>query len=77
MLAGPALAAGALRSRRGAAVAALLVLLPPAVEWWRRRPGLDPLRWAAASIADDLAYGAGVWAGCLRSRSFGPLVPGR
>ena len=77
MLAGPALAAGAVRSRRGATVAALLVLAPPAVDWWRRRPGLDPLRWTAASIADDVAYGAGVWAGCLRWRSFGPLLPGR
>jgi len=77
MLAGPALAAGAVRSRRGAAVAALLVILPPTVDWWRRRPGLDPLRWTVASIADDVAYGAGVWAGCLRSRSFGPLLPGR
>jgi mycofactocin glycosyltransferase len=52
-----------------------LVLIPPTVEWWRRRPGLDPLRWAAASIADDVAYGVGVWTGCLRSRSFGPLIP--
>ncbi len=75
MLAGPVLAVGALRSRRRAAVAALLVLIPPTVEWWRRRPGLDPVRWAAASIADDVAYGVGVWAGCLRSRSFGPLIP--
>ncbi|HEY7915961.1 MAG TPA: mycofactocin biosynthesis glycosyltransferase MftF [Acidimicrobiales bacterium] len=77
MLAGPALAVGATRGRRVAVVAALLVLVPPAVDWWRRRPGLDPLRWATASIADDVAYGAGVWAGCLRSRSFGPLLPGR
>ena len=51
------------------------MLAPPLVEWWRRRPGLDPVRWSLASIADDVAYGAGVWAGCLRARSFGPLVP--
>ena len=56
-------------------MAAVLVLAPAAVEWWRRRPDLDPIRWTLASIADDVAYGAGVWAGCLRWRSFGPLVP--
>ena len=72
MLAAPVLAVALLRRSR---VAALLVLVPAVVEWWRRRPDLDPIRWTLASIADDVAYGAGVWAGCLRWRSFGPLVP--
>ncbi len=75
-LAGPVLAVGLLRGRpRRRAVTAALVLVPPMVDWWRRRPGLDPVRWAAASISDDVAYGAGVWAGSLRLRSFGPLMP--
>ncbi len=26
-------------------------------------------------LVDDLAYGAGVWAGCLKERSFGSLLP--
>jgi mycofactocin system glycosyltransferase len=75
-LAGPAVVVsiGRGRARRRVAVAAL-VLVPPIVEWWRRRPALDPVRWAAASIVDDVAYGAGVWSGCLRVGSFGPLVP--
>jgi mycofactocin system glycosyltransferase len=30
---------------------------------------------AALRIADDLAYGAGVWAGCLRHRTIRPLLP--
>lgn len=76
MLAWPALALatgkGSHRVRR--AVAAL-VLLPPVVEWHQRRPGIDPFRWTVASIADDVAYGAGVWVGCLRSGTFRPLVP--
>jgi mycofactocin system glycosyltransferase len=75
MLAGPAVVAGALRRRRWAAIAGLLVALPPVVDWWRRRPPLDPVRWSVASIADDVAYGAGVWLGCLGEGSFGPLVP--
>ena len=76
ILAGPALVAAALAGRprtRRAVVA--LALLPALVDWWRRRPDLDPLRWVAASLADDAAYGAGVWAGCLRGRTVAPLVP--
>jgi mycofactocin glycosyltransferase len=75
LLAGPLLAGGTRRSRRFALVVALLVALPPAVEWVQRRPRLDPVRWAAISFVDDVAYGAGVWWGCLRWRSVGPLVP--
>lgn len=75
MLYGPALWALARRGRRGRAAAAVLVLAPPLVEWVRRRPDLDLPRWVAASVADDVAYGAGVWAGCLRHRTAGPLLP--
>ena len=75
MLAGPAVVAGALRRRRWAVTAGVLVALPPVVDWWRRRPPFDPVRWSVASIADDMAYGAGVWLGCLAEGSFGPLVP--
>ena len=72
MLAGPALVLGVLKRRPAAAA---LVLAPPLVQWRQRRPDLDPVRWSVASIVDDVAYGAGVWAGCLRARSWGPLVP--
>ncbi|MGO8874067.1 MAG: mycofactocin biosynthesis glycosyltransferase MftF [Acidimicrobiales bacterium] len=74
-LAAPALVAVGLRWRRCAVLAALAAIVPPLVDWLRRRPDLDPIRWTVASAADDIAYGAGVWVGCLRSRSFGPLVP--
>jgi mycofactocin system glycosyltransferase len=75
MLAGPAVVCAAWRSRRTAVTTALLVLTPPVVEWWRRRPDLDPGRWTLACMADDVAYGAGVWIGCLRERSLRPLLP--
>lgn len=75
MLAAPGLAVLATRGRRGARAALVLVAVPPIVEWVRRRPDLDLPRWVAASVADDLAYGAGVWTGCVRARSFGPLLP--
>lgn len=44
----------------------------------RRRPDGDELtaaEWVALSVADDVAYSAGVWAGCLRHRRGGPLLP--
>lgn len=69
-----ALAAGLLsrRARRGVAVAMIVPLL---IEWCRDRPPLDPVRWVGLRLADDVAYGTGVWAGCLRARSFGALRP--
>jgi mycofactocin system glycosyltransferase len=75
MVASPALAALAARGHRGARAALVLVLVPPVVDWLRDRPDLDLPRWVAASVADDLAYGIGVWLGCVRARDAGPLVP--
>jgi mycofactocin glycosyltransferase len=65
-------AVGRPRSRLGALT---LLLAPPLADWWRRRPRLDPLRFAVAAIADDAAYGLGVWTGCARARTLAPLLP--
>ncbi len=51
------------------------VLVAPLLAWCDDRPGIDPARYAALRLADDLAYGAGVWAGCLRARSAAALLP--
>jgi mycofactocin system glycosyltransferase len=75
MLAGPVLVMALLRGGRARRAAAVLLLAPPLVDWWKHRPGLDPVRWTLASVVDDLCYGAGVWTGCFRSRSFGPVCP--
>jgi mycofactocin system glycosyltransferase len=40
----------------------------------RHRTG-EPLRWAVWSLADDLAYQAGVWAGVSAARSGAALLP--
>jgi mycofactocin system glycosyltransferase len=40
-----------------------------------RSPDQHPLAWAALRVADDLAYGTGVWAGVLRDREPGPVLP--
>ncbi|MFZ4517267.1 MAG: mycofactocin biosynthesis glycosyltransferase MftF [Microthrixaceae bacterium] len=39
------------------------------------RVGLDPVRFGALTLADDLAYGVGVWVGCARRRSLRALRP--
>jgi mycofactocin system glycosyltransferase len=59
--------------RRRVAVAALT--LPALAEYRKRHPEIDPARWLALRIVDDLAYGAGLWAGCVRERSFAALRP--
>jgi mycofactocin system glycosyltransferase len=75
-LAAPALiGAGALGGSRTRRRVLALLATAPLLEWSRRRPRLDPLRWTAAWLADEIAYGAGVWAGCLRERSVAPLLP--
>ena len=43
--------------------------------WSRTRPRLDAVRFVAGHLADDMAYGAGVWAGCLPHRTSAPLRP--
>jgi len=71
----PAAVVLAVASRRSRPALAAAVLVPSAVEWRRRRPRLDPVRFAALHLADDLAYAAGVWAGCGRERSARALWP--
>lgn len=48
---------------------------PALQEWWRRRPSVDPLRWTALSVADDVAYASGVWRGVASARSARALRP--
>jgi mycofactocin system glycosyltransferase len=58
--------------------AALALLVGPALADWRslcpaERPA--PGGYVLAHVADDLAYGAGVWWGALRRRTLRPLLP--
>ncbi|HMC69040.1 MAG TPA: hypothetical protein VKJ07_07800, partial [Mycobacteriales bacterium] len=66
-------AAAMSKTARRALLAAATI--PPLVEWRRQRPSIDPPRWVALRLIDDVAYGAGVWAGCLRERSVAALRP--
>jgi mycofactocin system glycosyltransferase len=60
------------RTRRSAALA---LLLPAVGDWATSHGDLDPVRYAALHVADDLAYGAGVWHSCLTERTLAPLLP--
>jgi mycofactocin system glycosyltransferase len=54
---------------------ATLVLAPPLLDWLDRRPPLDPARYVAARLLDDIGYSLGVWQGCAQRRTFRPLLP--
>lgn len=71
----PAAVPAALAFRRLRAPALALVLVPPLLDWADRRPPLDPARYVAARLADDVAYSLGVWQGCLARRTLRPLLP--
>jgi len=74
MFAAPALLA-TLRPAATRRAAIVLLTAAPIVEWCKTRLPLDPVRWTACCIADDVAYGAGVWRGCLAERTLAPLRP--
>ena len=62
--------------RWGRRAAAASLLLGPALNAYADcKPELDPVRFTLARIADDICYGAGVWAGCLRERTLVPVRP--
>ncbi|MFF2846073.1 mycofactocin biosynthesis glycosyltransferase MftF [Streptomyces sp. NPDC058001] len=65
---------GRRRWGRRAAVASLL-LGPGVAAWAARRPALDPVRFTLGTLADDIAYGTGVWIGCLTHGTGIPLRP--
>src|ERR1700678_898036 len=54
---------------------AMLVLVPPLLDWLDRRPPLDPARYVAARLLDDIGYSLGVWQGCAGRRTVRPLLP--
>ena len=57
------------------AAAASLLLGPPLTAWTAGPRTLGPARFALGRIADDIAYGLGVWSGCVSERTTAPLRP--
>lgn len=54
---------------------ALAMLAPIALEWITGRPAVDPLRYTALRLLEDLAYGSGVTSAAHGSRTLAPLLP--
>lgn len=71
----PLLLVAGVRRRPTRAASLVLLLAPPLLEWCAVRPRVDPVRWVAFCLADDVAYGTGVWCGALRARRPAPLLP--
>ena len=71
----PAALAAAVVSKRARRVVAAAVVVPPLVDWWQGERSLDPVRYLLLRVADDLAYGSGVWVGCVEERTTDPLRP--
>jgi len=57
------------------AAAGALLLAAPLTAWAAIPQALDPVRFTLGRIADDVAYGLGVWSGCIASRTTAPLRP--
>ena len=62
------------RLGRRLAVASLLAG-PPLAEWRRIRPPLPAASFSLAYLADEAAYGAGVYRGALTEKLLSPLLP--
>jgi mycofactocin system glycosyltransferase len=62
------------RARRWVGAAALTDAL---LAWWPQRSRVGPVRFTVARRLEDLAYGAGLWAGAVRARTPRALLPAR
>jgi mycofactocin system glycosyltransferase len=65
----------AIVSRRARRVLVAAALAPALHDWVRNRPPLDPLRYTALRLADDIAYGWGLWEGTREARRADALLP--
>jgi mycofactocin system glycosyltransferase len=71
----PLVAASAWRVGRPVRTAALVALVaaPPIADWLESRPDVPLRRYIGGRIADDAAYGVGVYAGCIKERTVAPI----
>ncbi|MCP2636311.1 mycofactocin biosynthesis glycosyltransferase MftF [Microbacterium sp. HD4P20] len=69
----PLAAVAAAVSRRARWIIGTMAVVDAVVEHRRLRADLDFVRFAVARRLDDVAYGAGVWWGCLRRADFRAL----
>ncbi|SOD95053.1 mycofactocin biosynthesis glycosyltransferase MftF [Blastococcus haudaquaticus] len=73
----PLALSAALVSRRARRWVAAVAVADAAVAWVPHRARVGPVRFAVARRLEDLAYGAGLWAGAARAGSVRALLPAR
>ncbi|MGY1672712.1 hypothetical protein [Geodermatophilus sp. SYSU D00710] len=73
----PLTAVAAAASPRARRAAAAVAVADAVLGWWPHRAEVDLPRFAVARRLEDLAYGAGLWAGALRAGSARALLPAR
>lgn len=66
---------GSLISRRIRRAVLIAAIAPALFDWIDKRPSIDPGRYVAIRIGDDLAYGVGVVRGAIAERSAAALMP--
>ncbi|CAN5298792.1 mycofactocin biosynthesis glycosyltransferase MftF [soil metagenome] len=71
----PIVAVGSIFSPRLRRAAVIAGSIDTIIEFQRTEPDLDIIRFGVARRVDDLAYGAGLWTGAIRARSFKSLMP--
>lgn len=49
--------------------------VPPLIDWFGKRGTNSVAQYVALRVADDMAYGTGVWLGVIEQRSLGALAP--
>ena len=65
----------ALMFRRSRSVIFAAATVPPLLDWAAGRTSLGVAPYVALRLADDVAYGAGVWLGVIDQRRVGALAP--
>jgi hypothetical protein len=65
----------ALVFRRSRSITIAAATVPPLLDWAAGRTSLSAARYVALRLADDVAYGTGVWLGVIEQRRVGALVP--
>lgn len=73
--ASPLLLAAVLTGRPRRRLAAASLLFGAAASGWRPGSRHSPITHTVSTVADDIAYGAGVLYGCCTQRTLGPLRP--
>ncbi|TFV48993.1 mycofactocin biosynthesis glycosyltransferase MftF [Blastococcus sp. TF02A-35] len=73
----PLAVAASVVSGRARQVLAAVAVGEGLLAWWPHRRKTGPVRHVAVRRLDDLAYGAGLWAGAVRARDPRALLPAR